>query len=78
MLLLILNHMVKEKAGKCTQFKSHIVLKKRSTTGMQDLVEQGLKCMLESKLLGKSLVPAEAASAASKMPCPPATSTNPG
>lgn len=34
---------------------------------MQDLIQQGLKCMLESKLLGKSLVPAEAANAASKI-----------
>lgn len=44
---------------------------------MQDTVQQGLKHMLESKLWGKSLVPAEAANVASKMPSPPATSMNP-
>ena len=44
---------------------------------MQDVVQQGVKCTLESKQLGKSLVPAEAANVASKMPCSPATSMNP-
>lgn len=41
MLLLIFHHQVKEKAGKCIQFKSHVVLKKKKKKGgtqMQDLV----------------------------------------
>lgn len=34
---------------------------------MQNLVQQGLKCILESKLLGESLVLANAANAVSKV-----------
>lgn len=38
---------------------------------------KNFKCMQESKLLGKSLMPAKVSNAPPKMPCPPATSVDP-